>query len=187
MVINRDCEKRIKFSLYPHYSRKSFGEGGVTYLISMLSGWAWLPTGHCWLKAQNNFPAGAGQIVQSNLFSLRQMYTFPLPHICIDPPPPSYKTRVFTMLWLCSLKLNEGKMKLNLACNWVVLYMGNQPEKMSSHPRSWPDKTYFSPYTDLWPAFTWSPIAIRTWEFIQENILQVTLPLLKLASLREAG
>ena len=115
-------------------------------------------------------------LVQSNLFSLRHMHTFPLPHICIEPPPP-----------LPSLKHNEGKMKLNLACYWVVLYMGNQPEKMSSHPRSWPDKTYFSPYTDLWPAFTWSPIAIRTWEFIQENILQVTLPLLKLASLREAG
>ena len=57
MVINRDCEKRIKFSLYPHYSRKSFGEGGGN-LLDIYAQWVGMTPNRALLaQGSKQFPS----------------------------------------------------------------------------------------------------------------------------------
>ena len=83
------------------------------------------------LRAANNFPAGSGQIVRSNLFLLG--------HI----------------LFLAWQTLNLKYLKLE-TLNFFLTSV-----KLSSHLRIWPDKTYFWLDIVRWPAVICSPETLK--------------------------
>ena len=81
------------------------------------------------LRAANNFPAGAGQIVRWNQFLLG--------HI----PFLAGQTSIIIII------LNSK----------FFPYQRKRPDKLSGHLRIWPDKTYFWPDIVRWPAVICSP------------------------------